>query len=60
MCQALTELIAEGRTEGRMEGRMEGIELTKRVYKAHNEGKSNEMIARECNIPVSQVEEILE
>ncbi len=56
MCQALTELIADGRTEGRMEG----IELTKRVYKAYIEGKSNETIARECNIPVSQVEKILE
>ena len=42
------------------DGKEEGIELTKKVYKSHNEGKSNEVIAQECNIPVSQVEKILE
>jgi len=52
MCQALTELIADGRNEG--------IELTKKVYKLQKLGKSNAEIAEECNITVSQVEAILE
>ena len=36
------------------------LEGTEEIYKFHNEGKSNEEIAKECNISVSQVEEILE
>ena len=56
MCQALTELIADGR----MEGIQQGMDLTKKVYKAYIDGKTNENIAQECHIPVSQVEKILE
>ena len=56
MCQALTELIADGR----MEGMQQGMDLTKKVYKAYIDGKTNEIIAQECHIPISQVEKILE
>lgn len=37
-----------------------GVQLAKSVYKLHNKGKSNEEIAKECNISLLQVEEILE
>ena len=68
MCKGLKELLEdkrtegeqEGRREGRQEGQQEGIKLTKKVFQLNRAGKSNEDIAKECNIPVSQVEEILE
>ena len=41
------------------EGYDKGCELTKKVYQAHMRGDSIETIAKECNIPVSEVEDIL-
>ena len=43
----------------REDGKMEGIALTKKVYKLERNGKSAEEIAKECNIPVAEVEDIL-
>lgn len=47
------------REDGKMEGKIEGIALTKKVYKLERNGKSAEEIAKECNIPVAEVEDIL-
>ena len=68
MCKGLKELLEDkrnegeqkGRKEGEQEGRQEGIKLTKKVYQLNRAGKSNEAIAKECDISVLQVEEILE
>ena len=64
MCRGLKELLEDKRMEGeqvgRKEGQQEGIQLTKKVYQLNRTGKSNEVIAKECDIPISQVEEILE
>lgn len=68
MCKGLRDWLeeevasgkAEGKAEGIVEGKAEGIELTKKVFKSHTAGKSAEEIAKECDIPVSQVKEILE
>ena len=49
MCQALTELIEDGRMEGMQQGMQQGMDLTKKVYKAYIDGKTNEIIAQECN-----------
>ena len=55
MCSGLKELL-----EDKMDiGRQQGIMLTKKVYQLHHEGRSNDDIAKECDIPASQVEEIL-
>lgn len=51
MCRGLKELLEDKRSEG--------IQLTKKVYQLNGAGKSNEDIAKECGILVSQVEEIL-
>ena len=56
MCGGLKALIEDGREEGREEG----IMLTKKVYQLHMLKKTNDDIARECNIPVSRVKQILE
>lgn len=47
------------REDGKIEGKIEGIALTKKVYKLERNGKSAEEIAKECNIPVAEVEDIL-
>jgi len=53
----------EGRIEGRREGRTEGKQeeriLAKQVFKAFLSGKSSEEIARELNIPVEEVEDLV-
>lgn len=55
MCSGLKELL-----EDKMDiGRQQGIMLTKKVYQLHRDGKSYDDIARECDIQVSQVEQIL-
>lgn len=56
MCQGLKELLEDERNDGRNEG----INLTKKVYQLQREGKSNDDIAKECDIPVAKVKEILE
>ncbi len=58
----------EGREEGRKEGREEGIdegdrrgtERTKRIFKLHYAGKSNEEIAMECGVSLETVEKTLD
>ena len=55
MCSGLKALL-----EDKMDiGRQQGIMLTKKVYQLHRDGKSYDDIARECDIQVSQVEQIL-
>jgi hypothetical protein len=51
MCSGLRALLEDKRAEG--------IMLTKKVYQLHFEGRSNDDIAKECDIPASQVEQIL-
>ncbi len=55
MCQALTELLQDSKEEGREEG----IVLAKRIFGFCRDGKSNEEIAKECNITAEKVAEIL-
>ncbi len=55
MCQAIREMVEEGREEGREEG----IVLAKKIFAFAREGKKHEEIAEECNISVSKVAEIL-
>lgn len=55
MCQAIREMIEEGREEGREEG----IFLAKKIFSFARDGRSHEEIAEECNIPVAKVAEIL-
>ena len=50
----------EGFDDGEKAGYDNGCELTKKIYKAYIKGESVEVIAKECNIPVSQVEKILQ
>ena len=52
MCRGLKELLEDKQNEG--------IALTKKVYQLNRAGKSNEVIAKECDISISKVEEILE
>lgn len=52
MCSGLKALIEDKREEG--------ILLAKKVYQLQRDGKTNDVIARECDISVSQVEEILQ
>lgn len=67
MCQAIKDMIADGRDDGIRIGEKrgvkrgvkQGIELTKSIFKANAAGKSNQEIAREFNISVSKVKEIL-
>lgn len=46
--------------EGREEGREEGIKLTKKVLKLYNSGETIENIAKECDISIEMVKEIIE
>lgn len=56
MCSGLKALL-----EHKMDdGRQQGIMLTKTVYQLHHLGRTNDDIAKECDISVAQVEEILE
>ncbi len=48
-----------GLEEGHQAGLEEGISSTKKIFKFHMAGKSNEEIAEECQIPLETVEEIL-
>ena len=50
----------KGERAGYDKGERDGCELTKKIYKAYIKGESVEVIAKECNIPVSQVEKILQ
>lgn len=50
----------QGLQEGRQEGRQEGVNLAKRVFKLHMQGKTPDEIAEISQIPVEKVREILE
>ena len=41
-------------------GEKNGIELAKKVFKLHTQGKTEEEIASECSMDVEKVREILE
>lgn len=76
MCEALKRLFAEdfeecekrglecGRQEGRLEGKALGealgILLTKKVFHLVQQGKTEDEIAKECDITVEKVREILD
>ena len=64
MCDALKELFAEELKEenerGIERGRAEGIHLAKLIFKLSAQGSSAEEIAEKCDLPLEQVQEILE
>ena len=49
----------EEREEGRLEGREEGLNLAKQVFKAFMSGKTPEDIAKELNVPLEKVEDLV-
>ena len=49
-----------GVIEGRKSGRADGIKLTKKVFQLSAQGESMESIAEKCNIPLEEVQDILE
>jgi len=49
-----------GMEKGMEKGEKQGIELTKKVFKLSNAGYTKSQIAKECDIPESKVEKILE
>ncbi|MVX62583.1 Rpn family recombination-promoting nuclease/putative transposase [Clostridium chromiireducens] len=50
----------KGLEKGVEKGEKQGIELTKKVFKLSNAGYTKSQIAKECDIPESKVENILE
>lgn len=57
--EGLQRGMQEGREEGRKEGRVEGVNLAKKVFKLHMQGKTPDEIAEISQIPVEKVREIL-
>jgi len=57
MCQAMRELIEDGRMEGKIEGRSEGVLLASRIFKLlqANSSMKNEIIAQECDCSLKDV-----
>ncbi len=49
----------EEQNASRLEGRAEGTEATKRIFKLHIAGKSDEEISELCGVPLQEVEETL-
>ena len=49
-----------GRQEGRIEGRIEGMQLAKKIFRFYQDGISIEEIAKQCEISIEEVKEILE
>ena len=49
-----------GEKRGEKRGEKNGIELAKKVFKLHTQGKTEEEIASECSMDVEKVREILE
>lgn len=47
------------REEEREEGRLEGLNLAKQVFKAFMSRKTPEDIAKELNVPVEEVEDLV-
>ena len=60
MCNLSESYKEEGRLEGIEEGKVENQNLTKQVFKKLSEGKSLEEIAKECNVTITEVQEIFE
>ena len=58
--QGIQEGIQQGIQEGIQKGIQQGLELVLRVLKLKSEGKSAHQIAEECNVPLEQVEKIIE
>lgn len=58
--QGIQEGIQQGIQEGIQQGIQQGLELVFRVLKLKSEGKSAHQIAEECNVPLEQVEKIIE
>ena len=58
--QGKQEGIQQGIQEGIQQGIQQGLELVFRVLKLKSEGKSAHQIAEECNVPLEQVEKIIE
>ncbi len=50
----------QGERIGEKRGEKNGIELAKKVFKLHTQGKTEEEIASECSMDVEKVREILE
>ncbi|MCI5884447.1 MAG: hypothetical protein MRZ84_10540, partial [Eubacterium sp.] len=59
MCRAWDNSMTKAREEGHSAGLKEGISTTKAVFKAYISGKSAEEIAKELEIPLEEVEEVL-
>ena len=53
------EGIREGRLEGQREGMRNGKKIAKQVFKAFLSGKTPEAIAKELNIPLEEVEDLV-
>lgn len=49
----------EEREEGRLEGKEEGLNFAKQVIKAFMSGKTPEDIAKELNVPLEKVEDLV-
>ena len=52
--------VGSARRQGERIGEKNGIELAKKVFKLHTQGKTEEEIASECRMDVEKVREILE
>ena len=59
MCKAIDDMINEGRQDGLKRGRQDGIALTKLVIRLESKGMKVEEIAKQCEISVDEVQEIL-
>lgn len=59
MKQGIEQGIKQGIKQGIEQGIEQGILQTKQVFKLYIQGFSPEEIARQCNLPLEEVEEIL-
>lgn len=55
MCKAIRDMIEDGRQEGIKEGQRRVV----KIFKLNASGKSKVDISKECEIPIEQVEEII-
>lgn len=60
MCQAIREMVEDGRTEGKIEGKIEGVILASRIFKLLqlNSSLKNEEIAQECDCSLKEVQDV--
>ncbi|MDD5994599.1 MAG: hypothetical protein PUG66_07020 [Clostridiales bacterium] len=59
MCRAWDVPMTKAREEGHSAGWEECLSYTKAIFKAYISGKSAEEIAKELEIPLEKVEEVL-